>query len=111
MAEVLRSVSVHPQSFCLSILEFFDQPKDQMMSDGQRNTRATLGAKGKTTCQMAQSCQVNRQITIPPGRLALQLNYASGVAIDNQAIARQRIKFNGLVDPQADWTHSMQCGM
>ncbi|KAA6386332.1 MAG: hypothetical protein EZS28_018140 [Streblomastix strix] len=91
MAEVLRSASIHPQSFCLSRQEFFDQPVSQMTSDGQRYIGAPLGARGAATCSMVQSCQVNWQITIPPGRLALQLNLAA----DNS---------------QADWTHSMEAG-
>ncbi|KAA6388418.1 MAG: hypothetical protein EZS28_016051, partial [Streblomastix strix] len=87
MAEVLRSASIHPQSFTLSRQEFFDQPRTQMTSDGQRYTRAPLGARGTATCSMVQSCQVNWQITIPKERLALQINLAETADPDSTAVA------------------------
>ncbi|KAA6401914.1 MAG: hypothetical protein EZS28_002558 [Streblomastix strix] len=74
MSEALRQASIHPQSFTLSRQEFFDQPVSQMISNGQRYTRAPLGARGNATCSMVQSCQINQQITIPGERLAQQLN-------------------------------------
>ncbi|KAA6361912.1 MAG: hypothetical protein EZS28_042560 [Streblomastix strix] len=112
MSEVLRQASIHPQSFTLSRQEFFDQPVSQMTSDGQRYTRAPLGARGNATCSMVQSCQVNWQITIPGERLALQLNLVPGLAtpITTTASARARINFNGLANSQADYTRTMECG-
>ncbi|KAA6314095.1 MAG: hypothetical protein EZS28_055642, partial [Streblomastix strix] len=110
MSEVLRQASIHPQSFQLSRQEFFDQPVTQLTSDGQRYTRAPLGARRNTTCSMAQSCQVSWQITIPKERLALQLNQATTAAPATAAAARARVNFNGLDDPQADWVQTMQIG-
>ncbi|KAA6375769.1 MAG: hypothetical protein EZS28_028703 [Streblomastix strix] len=110
MQEVLRQASIHPQSFTLSRQEFFDQPVSQMTSDGQRYTRAPLGTRGNATCSMVQSFQVNWQITIPAGRLALQINQTANAAPDSEQTARARVNFNGLDNPQADWTRTMQCG-
>ncbi|KAA6371650.1 MAG: hypothetical protein EZS28_032824 [Streblomastix strix] len=112
MSEVLRQASIHPQSFTLSRQEFFDQPVSQMTSDGQRYTRAPLGARGNATCSMVQSCQVNWQITIPKNSLALQLNLAAspGVDVTTPAIARARVNFNALDNPQTDWVRTMQIG-
>ncbi|KAA6392198.1 MAG: hypothetical protein EZS28_012276 [Streblomastix strix] len=110
MSEVLRQASIHPQSFQLSRQEFFDQPVSQLTSDGQRYTRAPLGARGNTTCSMAQSCQVSWQITIPKQRLALQLNLAATVAPTTAELARTIVNFNGLDDPQADWARTMAVG-
>ncbi|KAA6367022.1 MAG: hypothetical protein EZS28_037450, partial [Streblomastix strix] len=110
MSEVLRQASIHPQSFQLSRQEFFDQPVSQLTSDGQRYTRAPLGARGNTTCSMAQSCQVSWQITIPKERLALQLNQTATAAPATAAAARARVNFNGLDDPQAEWVQTMQIG-
>ncbi|KAA6363748.1 MAG: hypothetical protein EZS28_040727, partial [Streblomastix strix] len=112
MSEVLRQASIHPQSFNISRLEFFDQPINQLTSDGQRYTRAPLGARGQGTCSMVQSCQVCWQITIPGERLALQLNLIPGLAtvLNSKARARARVNFNGLEDPQADWARTMAVG-
>ncbi|KAA6389094.1 MAG: hypothetical protein EZS28_015378 [Streblomastix strix] len=112
MSEVLRQASIHPQSFTLSRQEFFDQPVSQMTSDGQRNTRAPLGARGNATCSMVQSCQVNWQITIPGEKLALQLNLVPPIStpFTTAGSARARVNFNGLANSQADWTRTMECG-
>ncbi|KAA6390105.1 MAG: hypothetical protein EZS28_014368 [Streblomastix strix] len=112
MSEVLRQASIHPQSFTLSRHEFFDQPVSQMTSDGQRYTRAPLGARGNATCSMVQSCQVNWQITIPGESLALQLNLAALPSVDvtTPATARARVNFNALDYPQTDWLRTMQYG-
>ncbi|KAA6361952.1 MAG: hypothetical protein EZS28_042521 [Streblomastix strix] len=110
MSEVLRQASIHPQSFQLSRQELFDQPVSQLTSDGQRYTRAQLGARRNTTCSMAQSCQVSWQISIPAGRLALQLNKAAVAAATTAELARGRVNFNGLDDPQADQVRTMQVG-
>ncbi|KAA6316159.1 MAG: hypothetical protein EZS28_055301, partial [Streblomastix strix] len=111
MSEVLRQASIHPQSFQLSRQEFFHQPVSQLTSDGQRYTRAPLGARVNTSCSMAQSCQVSWQITIPANRLALQLNLAATEEPADAESARARVNFNGLEDPQADWTRTMQVGV
>ncbi|KAA6402716.1 MAG: hypothetical protein EZS28_001757 [Streblomastix strix] len=110
MSEVLRQASIHPQSFQLSRKEFFDQPVSQLTIDGQRYTRAPLGARGNTTCSIAQSCQVSWQITIPAERLALQLNKAATAAAATAELARDRVNFNGLIDPQAEWVRTMRVG-
>ncbi|KAA6357339.1 MAG: hypothetical protein EZS28_047135 [Streblomastix strix] len=110
MSEVLRQAQIHPQSFQLSRQEFFDQPVSQLTSDGQRYTRAPLGARGNTTCSIAQSCQVSWQITIPKERLALQLNLGAVAAPITVELNRGRVNFNGLNDPQADWPHTMRVG-
>ncbi|KAA6391172.1 MAG: hypothetical protein EZS28_013304 [Streblomastix strix] len=110
-SEVLRQASIHPQSFQKSRQEFFDQPVSQLSSDGQRYSRAPLGAKGNTTCTIAQSYKVNWQITILGNRLALQINQTALPAnIDIKALARSIVNFNGQDDPQADWTRTMACG-
>ncbi|KAA6381003.1 MAG: hypothetical protein EZS28_023472 [Streblomastix strix] len=110
MSKVLRQASIHPQNFQLSRQEFFDQHVTQLTSDGQRYTRAPLGVRGNTTCSMAQSCYISWQITIPAGRLALQLNLAATAATTTEALARARVNFNGLDDPQADWVRTMEVG-
>ncbi|KAA6395006.1 MAG: hypothetical protein EZS28_009464 [Streblomastix strix] len=96
----------------LSRQEFIDQPVSQKISDGQRYTRAPLGARGNASCSMVQSCQVNWQITILGERLALQLNLISGLAtpIITTATTRARVNFNGLANSQADYTRTMECG-
>ncbi|KAA6391424.1 MAG: hypothetical protein EZS28_013049 [Streblomastix strix] len=110
MSEVLRQASIHPQSFQLNKQEFFDQLVSQLTSVGQRYFRAPLGARGNTTCSMAQSCQVNWLITIPGNRLSLQINQTALPAnIDTEALARSIVNFNRQDDPQADWTRTMQC--
>ncbi|KAA6390907.1 MAG: hypothetical protein EZS28_013565 [Streblomastix strix] len=112
MAEVLRSATIHPQSFALSRQEFFDQPITQMTSDGQRYTRAPLGARNSATCSMVQSCQVNWQITIPAGRIALQVNLATVAALDpaHKESAAARVNFNGLAIPTDPWVRTMESG-
>ncbi|KAA6398074.1 MAG: hypothetical protein EZS28_006402 [Streblomastix strix] len=109
---MLRQASIHPQSFTQSRLKFYDQPVNQMTSDGQRYIRASLGARGNATCSMVQSCQVNRQITIPKISLALQLNLGVSptTEITTPALARARVNFNALDNPQTDWTRTMQIG-
>ncbi|KAA6384304.1 MAG: hypothetical protein EZS28_020170 [Streblomastix strix] len=80
--------------------QFFDQPVTQLTSDGQRYTRAPLGARGTGICSMVQTCQVNWQITIPAGRLALQINLADQTAVAGAATALQRVNFTGNTDYQ-----------
>ncbi|KAA6387465.1 MAG: hypothetical protein EZS28_017002, partial [Streblomastix strix] len=109
-AELLRSASIHPQSSTLSRQEFFDQPRNQMTSDGQRYAGAPLGARGTATCSMVQSCQMNWQITIPKERLALQINLAETADPDSTAVANGRVNFNAKEDSQAAYTRSMEAG-
>ncbi|KAA6390350.1 MAG: hypothetical protein EZS28_014122 [Streblomastix strix] len=108
MKKVLRQASIHPQSFCVSRQQFFDQPVTQLISERQRFTRTPLGARSNTSCSIAQSCQVNWKITIHKNRLALQINLAATAAPTTAQLARGRVNFNGLNDPQADWTQTMQ---
>ncbi|KAA6378366.1 MAG: hypothetical protein EZS28_026106 [Streblomastix strix] len=112
MSEVLRQASIHPQRFSISRYEFFDQFINQLACDGQRYTRAPLGARGNTTCSMVQSCLVNQQITIPGERLAHQLNLVPwlGTPANTKARTRAKLNFNRLEYPQAEWAHTMECG-
>ncbi|KAA6388639.1 MAG: hypothetical protein EZS28_015835 [Streblomastix strix] len=109
-SEILRQASIHPQSFQLSRQEFFDQRVPQLRNDGQRYIRAPLGARGNITCSIAQSCQVSWQITIPKERLALQINLTATAAPTTEGLARARVNFNGLDDPQADWARTVEIG-
>ncbi|KAA6373791.1 MAG: hypothetical protein EZS28_030681, partial [Streblomastix strix] len=59
---------------------------------------------------MAQSCQISWQITIRKERLALQLNKTATAAATTAELARDRVNFNGLNDPQADWPRTMRVG-
>ncbi|KAA6359867.1 MAG: hypothetical protein EZS28_044606, partial [Streblomastix strix] len=53
---------------------------------------------------------ISWQITIPKERLTLQLNLAATAAPTTAELARGRVNFNGLNDPQADWARTMQIG-
>ncbi|KAA6364311.1 MAG: hypothetical protein EZS28_040162, partial [Streblomastix strix] len=113
--EVLKAQTIYPQSFAISREQFFDQPVTQLTSDGQRYTRAPLGARGTGTCSMVQTCQVNWQITIPADRLALQINLADQTAIagnedQQKAIALQRTNFTGNANYQFDYARTMAAG-
>ncbi|KAA6369046.1 MAG: hypothetical protein EZS28_035428, partial [Streblomastix strix] len=113
--EVLRTASIHPQSFNISRVQFFDQPVTQLTSHGQRYTHAPLGARGGGICSMIQTCYVNWQITIPASRLALQINLADQTAIadaeeQQKAIALQRTNFTGNADYQFNYTRTMAAG-
>ncbi|KAA6356896.1 MAG: hypothetical protein EZS28_047577, partial [Streblomastix strix] len=50
---------------------------------------------------MVQTCQVNWQITIPAGRLALQINKTDLTDVAGAATALQRVNFTGNADQQA----------
>ncbi|KAA6367518.1 MAG: hypothetical protein EZS28_036953, partial [Streblomastix strix] len=80
------------------------------MSDGQRYTCAPLGARGTRTCSMVQTYQVNWQITIPAGRLALQINLADQTAVAGAATALQRVNFTGNADYVFNYTRTMAAG-
>ncbi|KAA6362691.1 MAG: hypothetical protein EZS28_041782 [Streblomastix strix] len=113
--EVLRTASIHPLSFNISRVQFFDQPVTQLTSDGQRYTRASLGARGGSMCSMVQTCQVNWQITIPASRLALKINLVdqsatAGTDAEQKAAALSRTNFTGNADYVFDYTGSMAAG-
>ncbi|KAA6380349.1 MAG: hypothetical protein EZS28_024122 [Streblomastix strix] len=108
--EVLKAQSIYPQSFSISRQQFFDQPVTQLTSDGQRYTRAPLGSRGTGTCSMVQTCQVNWQITIPAGRLALQINKTDLTEVAGAATALQRVNFTGNADYVFNYTRTMAAG-
>ncbi|KAA6392735.1 MAG: hypothetical protein EZS28_011740 [Streblomastix strix] len=108
--EVLKAQSIYPQSFAISRQQFFDQPVTQLTSDGQRYTRAPLGARGTGICSMVQTCQVNWQITIPACRLALQINKTHGGNLDDMDDANARVNFTGDEDMQFNYLTTMQAG-
>ncbi|KAA6388064.1 MAG: hypothetical protein EZS28_016408 [Streblomastix strix] len=104
--EVLKSLSIHPQSFEISKQNFFDSPITELTSNEVKYTRAPLGARGKSACSMVQTCQVNWTITIPKNTLAIQLNKTyNDWNTAGKLIARTN--FNGKEDPLADWTTDM----
>ncbi|KAA6350538.1 MAG: hypothetical protein EZS28_051888 [Streblomastix strix] len=106
LGEVLKTLSIHPQSFEISKLNFFDSPISELTSSGVKYTRAPLGARGKSACSMKQTCQVNWTITIPKNTLAIQLNKTfNDWNIASKLIARTN--FNGKEDALADWTTDM----
>ncbi|KAA6398522.1 MAG: hypothetical protein EZS28_005950 [Streblomastix strix] len=59
MEEVLRSATIHPQSFTLSRQEVFHQPRIQTMSDGLRYTGAPLGQTDDPDTQTNARRRVN----------------------------------------------------
>ncbi|KAA6374021.1 MAG: hypothetical protein EZS28_030454 [Streblomastix strix] len=89
MGEVLKTMSIHPQSFTISKQEFFDQPLTQLNSARIKYTRAPLAARGSATCSMVQTCQVNWTIKIPANTLSIQLN-------------RVVVPDNGVIDADLD---------
>ncbi|KAA6362124.1 MAG: hypothetical protein EZS28_042349, partial [Streblomastix strix] len=98
LGEVLKTLSIHAQSFAVSKQQFFDQPINQLTSSGVRYTRAPLAARGTATCSMVQTCQVNWTITIPANILAIQLNRCEVQGADaNQLNAR--VNFNAQANP------------
>ncbi|KAA6369761.1 MAG: hypothetical protein EZS28_034710, partial [Streblomastix strix] len=95
--EVLRTLTIEPQSFALSKQEFFDQLRNTLTSGGIRQTRASLGARGSATCRCVQTCQVNWTITIPANTIGIQLNrinLTQGMLTPVE-FARSRTNFNG----------------
>ncbi|KAA6383390.1 MAG: hypothetical protein EZS28_021085 [Streblomastix strix] len=106
LEEVLKSLSIHPQSFEISKQNFFDSPITELTSSGVKYIRAPLEARGKSTCPMVQTCQVNWTITIPKNTLAIQLqNTYNDWNTARKLIARTN--FNSKEDPLADWTTEM----
>ncbi|KAA6389768.1 MAG: hypothetical protein EZS28_014701, partial [Streblomastix strix] len=106
LGEVLKSLSIHPQSFEISKQNFFNSPLTEQTSSGVKYTRAPLGARGKSACSMVQTCQVNWTITIPANTLVIQLNKTYD-GWDTTAKLIARTSFNGKEDPLADWTTNM----
>ncbi|KAA6382433.1 MAG: hypothetical protein EZS28_022042 [Streblomastix strix] len=106
LGEVLKTLSIHPQSFEISKQNFFDSPITELTSSGVKYTRAPLGARGKSACSMVQTCQVNWTITIPANTLAIQLNKTYD-GWDTVGKLIQRTNFNGLEDPTAEQTTNM----
>ncbi|KAA6385292.1 MAG: hypothetical protein EZS28_019183 [Streblomastix strix] len=96
--EVMRTLTIEPQSFHLLQQQFEDQPVNTLFSGGTRQTRAPLGARGAATCCCVQTCQVNWTITISANTLGIQLNQVNLTKGGNTDIelARQLTNFNGL---------------
>ncbi|KAA6388550.1 MAG: hypothetical protein EZS28_015923 [Streblomastix strix] len=106
LEEVLKSLSIHPQSFEISKQNLFDSPITELTSSGVKYTRAPLGARGKSACSMVQTCQVNWTITIPKNTLATQLNKTFNEQ-NTPGKLNARTNFNGKEDALADWTTDM----
>ncbi|KAA6397210.1 MAG: hypothetical protein EZS28_007264 [Streblomastix strix] len=60
LGEVLKSLSIHPQSFEISKQNFFDSPITELTSSGVKHTKAPFGARGKSACSMVQTCQLHK---------------------------------------------------
>ncbi|KAA6380414.1 MAG: hypothetical protein EZS28_024058 [Streblomastix strix] len=93
LGEVLKTLTIHVQSFAISKEQFFDQPVNQLTSSGVRYTRAPLAARGAATCSIVQICQVNWTITIPANILAIQLNRCEVQGADANNL-NARVNFN-----------------
>ncbi|KAA6401351.1 MAG: hypothetical protein EZS28_003125 [Streblomastix strix] len=106
LGEIIKTLSIHPQSLEISKQNFFDSPITELTSSGVKYTRALLGAKGKSECSMVQTCQINWTITIPKNILAIQLNKTLN---DRDIVCKQnaRTNFNAKEDPLADQTADM----
>ncbi|KAA6387057.1 MAG: hypothetical protein EZS28_017415 [Streblomastix strix] len=74
LEEVLKTLSIHPQSFEISKQNFIDSLITELTSRGVKNIRAPLRAGGKFACLMIQTCQGNWTNTIPENTSAIQLN-------------------------------------
>ncbi|KAA6361268.1 MAG: hypothetical protein EZS28_043206 [Streblomastix strix] len=83
LGEVLKSLSIHLQSFEISKQNFFDSPITELTSSRVKYTRAPLGARGKSACSM------------------LNKTYNDW---DTEGKLNARTNFNGKEDPLADWT-------
>ncbi|KAA6361595.1 MAG: hypothetical protein EZS28_042877, partial [Streblomastix strix] len=106
LGEVLKSLSIHPQSFEISKQNFFDSPITELTSSGVKYIMAPFGARGKSACSMVQTCQVNWTITIPANTLAIQFNKTYG-SWDTTDKLIARTNSNGLEYPLADLTTNM----
>ncbi|KAA6382358.1 MAG: hypothetical protein EZS28_022117, partial [Streblomastix strix] len=107
LGEVLKTLSIHAQSFAISKQQFFDQPVNQLTSSGVRYTRAPLAVRGTATCSMAQTCQVNWTIAIPANILAIQLNRCFDEAGDANNL-NARVNFNAKANPITPNDKNMQ---
>ncbi|KAA6391447.1 MAG: hypothetical protein EZS28_013026 [Streblomastix strix] len=106
LGEVIKTLSIHPQSFEISKQNFFDFPLTELTSSGVKYIRAPLGARGKSAYSMVQTCQVIWTITIPANSLAIQLNKTYD-GWDTTGKLIQRTNFNGKEDALADWITDM----
>ncbi|KAA6401682.1 MAG: hypothetical protein EZS28_002786 [Streblomastix strix] len=106
LGEVLKTLSIHSQSFEISKQNFFHSPITEQTSSGVKYTRAPLGARGKSACSMVQTCKVNWTITIPANTLAKQLN-KTYLDCNTTGKLIARTNFNGKENPLADWTDNM----
>ncbi|KAA6398463.1 MAG: hypothetical protein EZS28_006009 [Streblomastix strix] len=97
LGEVLKTLSIHAQSFAISKQQFFDQPVNQLTSSDVRYSRAPLAASGTVTCSMVQTCQFNWTITIPANILAIQLNRYE-IQGDTLEHIQARVNFNAIGD-------------
>ncbi|KAA6390295.1 MAG: hypothetical protein EZS28_014178 [Streblomastix strix] len=107
LGEVLKTLSIHAQSFAISKQQFFDQPVNQLTSSGVRYTRAPLAARGSATCSMVQTCQVNWTITIPANILAIQLNRCE-IRGATEGQIKARVNFNAESNTIAPTTRNME---
>ncbi|KAA6384335.1 MAG: hypothetical protein EZS28_020137 [Streblomastix strix] len=95
LAEVLKTLTIHPQSFSISKQQFFDQAISQLKYDDVKYTRAPFAARRTGTCSMVQTCQVSWTITIPAAKLAIQINKTfDGNALTIEDL-NKRVNFNG----------------
>ncbi|KAA6396279.1 MAG: hypothetical protein EZS28_008197 [Streblomastix strix] len=108
--EVLRTASIHSQSFNISRQQFLDQPVTQLTGDGQRYSRASLRSKGGDICSMVQTCQINWQISIPAGRLSLQINKTHDGNPDYMDDVNTSVNFTGDEDMQFNYQTQMTTG-
>ncbi|KAA6385163.1 MAG: hypothetical protein EZS28_019308, partial [Streblomastix strix] len=106
LGEVIKTLSIHPQSFEISKQNFFDSPITELTSSEVKYTRAPLGARCKSAFSVVQTCQVNQTIPILANTLAIQLNKAYNDWITVGKL-NARTNFNGKEDPLADWTTNM----
>ncbi|KAA6378189.1 MAG: hypothetical protein EZS28_026284 [Streblomastix strix] len=102
-SEVLKTMSIHAQSFTISKQEFYDQSLTQLNSAGVKYTRASLAARGSATCSKVQTCQVNWNIKLPANTLTIQLNRLPPAATDINCSVRAQAaaNFNTDEDPAA----------
>ncbi|KAA6400105.1 MAG: hypothetical protein EZS28_004366 [Streblomastix strix] len=98
MGGVLKTMSMHPQSFTKSKQEFFDQQLTQLNSKRVKYTRAPLAVRGSATCTIVQTCQVNWTIKLPANGLAIQLNRVSDALVAEDHTARSAVNFNANED-------------
>ncbi|KAA6393108.1 MAG: hypothetical protein EZS28_011365 [Streblomastix strix] len=107
LGEVLKTLSIHAQSFAISKQQFFDQPVNQLISSDVRYKRAPLAARGSATCSMVQTCQVNWTITIPANILPVQLNRCEVLGADANNL-NARVNFNAKANATTENDKNME---